>query len=386
MRILVITNLYPPYYIGGYEISCFDSVEFLKKNHDVAVITGNFGVENEQEKEFNYSEPWRILKYIDYISGNAVDKHNVEVHNYKKTIEVINSFKPDFVFIWNCQKISIAPVIAVQKTGLPVLYSIGDFWPDVYEQKSVSAFIKRTVKSILPGAIGGKLKLNYTLTPSEWVGKEVIRKYHSKRNYVVPRSVVLPDIVERKSGNTIRYVSCGRIEPLKGYELAIDAFKHLEKEDFIYEIYGDGDSAYMDKLTRFIHEKNLQKKIKLMGKTDDVSEVYKNCDVLVFSSLATETFGRVVIEAMSYGMAVIVPNRYGASEIVSNMDNGIVFDYGSADSLAEAVLVLMQDAELRIRLGKAGRETVKNKFNYYTVQSEIEKIVLEEFRLQSKRS
>ncbi len=386
MRILVVSNLYPPHYIGGYEISCADTVEFLKKNHDVVVLTGNYRVENQPEPGFIKKEPWRILKYIDYLNGNALDKHNVEKYNYKKTIEVLNCFKPDFVFFWNCQKISIAPVIAVQKRNLPVLFSIGDFWPDVYEQESAAAYIKRAVKNLLPGAVGGKLKLKYTLTPSEWVGKEVVRKYRAERNYVVPRSVHIPESINRAESNTVRYISCGRIEPRKGYELAIDAFSNLEDKNFTFHIYGNGDEEYVDFLKNLVREKNLDDRVELKGKAADIATVYEQNDVLVFSSLATETFGRVVIEAMSYGMTVIVPDRYGASEIITNMRDGVVFEYGNAESLLSCIRNIHFDHELISLLAKSGRETVKNKFNYYTVQSEIEKIVLEEFRLQNKRS
>lgn len=239
---------------------------------------------------------------------------------------------------------------------------------------------------MLPGVVGGKLRLNYTMTPSEWVGKVVIRKYRAVRNYVVPRSVLIPEEVNRPESEIVRYVGCGRIEPKKGFELAIEAFSHLSKDNFTFHIYGDGDNEYLGFLRDFIRDRNLSDKVELKGKAADVSKIYEQNDVLVFSSKATETFGRVVIEAMSYGMTVIVPDKYGASEIVSNMNNGIIFKYGDSASLEDSIRLVHDDYKLRTALAESSRETVKNKYNYYTVQSEIEKIVLDEFRLQNKRS
>ena len=52
MKILVLTNLYPPFYVGGYELSCEAiSKELKKRNHDILILTSSYGVNGEYKEQ-----------------------------------------------------------------------------------------------------------------------------------------------------------------------------------------------------------------------------------------------------------------------------------------------------------------------------------------------
>jgi glycosyltransferase involved in cell wall biosynthesis len=86
-------------------------------------------------------------------------------------------------------------------------------------------------------------------------------------------------------------------------------------------------------------------------------------DVVVHASVNPEPFGRVIIEAMALERAVIASAAGGASEIVEHGISGLVHRPGDAQSLADAIDVLLADTELRVRLGKAGRSRVAERFS-----------------------
>ncbi|HUB73681.1 MAG TPA: glycosyltransferase family 4 protein [Solirubrobacteraceae bacterium] len=98
-------------------------------------------------------------------------------------------------------------------------------------------------------------------------------------------------------------------------------------------------------------------------------ELYARCDVLVVPSIATRTFrepwGLVVNEAMNQGLAVIATDAVGAAAggLVRDGRNGLVVAAACSDALAGALTRLAQDAQLRARLGEAGRHDVRS-FSY----------------------
>ena len=111
MKILVISNYYPPYYIGGYEVACFDTVQYLKNcGHEVYVLTGNY-----KNESIEFEEIYRKLKYINYEKPSYFDKHMVDVYNYELTQELIKKITPDLVYFWSLRLISLSPALAVQK-------------------------------------------------------------------------------------------------------------------------------------------------------------------------------------------------------------------------------------------------------------------------------
>ncbi len=73
-------------------------------------------------------------------------------------------------------------------------------------------------------------------------------------------------------------------------------------------------------------------------------------------SICFESFGLVVVEAMSYGLPVIASRIGGIPEIVEDGVTGFLFEPGNADELAEKMKLLWENPELCRQMGKAGRE------------------------------
>ena len=101
--------------------------------------------------------------------------------------------------------------------------------------------------------------------------------------------------------------------------------------------------------------------VRLLGFRSDVSALMASCDIFVLPAPA-EPFGLVIIEAMALGKPVIAAGDGGPVEIVGDGETGLLFEPGNSESLAAAMKQLLTDADLRKRMGLAGRKRYEEMF------------------------
>lgn len=118
----------------------------------------------------------------------------------------------------------------------------------------------------------------------------------------------------------------GILDIAKRQDLAIIYFSELLKlyPNTKLHIWGDKDSSYKKKILQLINQLNLKENIIFHGFEKNPDKIYKSMDILLMFSFA-EGFGRVTVEAMSYGVPVIGYNNAGTSEIIHNKENGYLF-------------------------------------------------------------
>lgn len=104
-----------------------------------------------------------------------------------------------------------------------------------------------------------------------------------------------------------------------------------------------------------------------------VLEAWERCKIALVPSVWPEPFGIVVIEAMAAGKPVIASNIGGLSDIVKDGETGCLVTPGDAAELSTAIERLLQDAALRARLGRAGRQHVEQ-FRASFVVPQIEQV------------
>jgi hypothetical protein len=125
MRILAITNLYPPHHIGGYELACQEAVEAFKtRGHHIKVLTSTYGADSPRSE----GEVYRWLtcnfdKTIDWQTGVLK-----ETANQAALRQICTSFEPEVVFIWNMSYISISLAALADTMGYPTCYYVFDNW------------------------------------------------------------------------------------------------------------------------------------------------------------------------------------------------------------------------------------------------------------------
>jgi glycosyltransferase involved in cell wall biosynthesis len=128
----------------------------------------------------------------------------------------------------------------------------------------------------------------------------------------------------------------------------------------IYDTVGDrGHEAH---LRRSVQERRLNDSVIFTGFQESMAPWYRAMDIIVNTTTVPEGFGRTLLEGMACGRAVVGPRAGGIPEFLRHRENGLLYEMGNAEALAEAILTLLRDPELRQELGAAGRRTAVQRF------------------------
>ncbi|WP_405819086.1 glycosyltransferase family 4 protein [Streptomyces sp. NBC_00838] len=172
----------------------------------------------------------------------------------------------------------------------------------------------------------------------------------------VPNSVPAPGVAPADStGRCV--VAAGRLTPVKRYDLLISAFSKVvaARPDWRLRIYGAGDATGDERaaLRALIDERELYNHVHLMGTAHPLEpEWVKGSIAAVTSSL--ESFGMTIVEAMRCGVPVVSTDcPHGPGEIIEDGVDGRLVPVGDVDAIADGLLALIEDDELRRRTGLA---------------------------------
>lgn len=130
-----------------------------------------------------------------------------------------------------------------------------------------------------------------------------------------------------------------------------------ELENWTLDIYGQGDQTdYRQLMAELGIDSN---RCHLNGPVEDVVKVYQDSSIFVLSS-RFEGFGMVLVEAMACGLPVVSFDcPAGPDEIITDGVDGLLVPSGDVHALAEKLMVLMSDDNLRKRLGQQARQTAQ---------------------------
>jgi glycosyltransferase involved in cell wall biosynthesis len=175
----------------------------------------------------------------------------------------------------------------------------------------------------------------------------------------VPRAQAL----ERRPPDIPTLLTVGDIKPRKGQHASLAAFarvkSHLpQARYYIAGRYKQND--YFQQLQQFVAEQKLSE-VKFLGTVSNevLQGLYSQASLFVLaaqqSGLHFEGFGLVFLEAGAYGLPVIGTRSGGVADAVKEGETGLLVEPQDIDGLANAMLRLLQDAELAQRLGQANR-------------------------------
>jgi glycosyltransferase involved in cell wall biosynthesis len=156
-----------------------------------------------------------------------------------------------------------------------------------------------------------------------------------------------------------RVIAVGRLDYQKSFDRLILVWEkvHEKMPDWRLDIFGQGE--WKEMLQRVIDERRLQDYVKLNGPTKDIGKEYAESSMLVMSS-HYEGFPMVMIEAMACGLpAVCFDFKCGPRDIIMPGENGLIVPDGDIEGLAEAIVRLMRDEELRKRMGENAKRVVE---------------------------
>jgi glycosyltransferase involved in cell wall biosynthesis len=160
----------------------------------------------------------------------------------------------------------------------------------------------------------------------------------------------------------------GRVSKEKDIDTLVEAFQKLKERNKDVEllIIGDGPD--------FMKENLKKNRIKVTGFVYDVENYLNALDVFVLPSL-TETTSLATMEAMSCGLPVIVTNIGVPKEYIEPGINGLFFPRKNESILAEKIQKLINDPELRARLGSNARRTIEKHYTWDVTVKRILKVL-----------
>jgi glycosyltransferase involved in cell wall biosynthesis len=153
------------------------------------------------------------------------------------------------------------------------------------------------------------------------------------------------------------FLTVGRLVPVKNIEMQIAAFKNLELRIKNLELWIVGEGPERKNLEFRIKNLELNNKIKLFGWQDSLDEFYAQADVFLLTS-NYEGWGLAVIEAAAYGLPIIMTDVGCAGEAIRDGESGIIIPVGRQKKLEEAMVKLVEDENLRRKLGESARQAV----------------------------
>ncbi len=150
--------------------------------------------------------------------------------------------------------------------------------------------------------------------------------------------------------------------PHKGQKVLIAAAALVVRQvlDARFVIFGEGELR--EPLERQVKELGLERHVFLPGFRANVIALQKSFDVFAMSSI-TEGLGSSMLDAMACGIPVVGTRAGGIPEAIEHDRSGLLVRPHHADELAAAILALLNDPDLRTRLGAAGRARVERHFS-----------------------
>lgn len=183
---------------------------------------------------------------------------------------------------------------------------------------------------------------------------------------VIPNGVSTRDYKNLGDGKYVLYA--GRLDAPKRVDLLIRAFSNLRKSHDEYTLRIVGKGPQKDSLLRLASDYGVTKQVEFEDWASEkrLISLLGNCSVFVLPS-AYETFGIALLQAMACSKPVIGSNTPGPRDIVNNWENGLLFENGSAQDLSRILATCLEDAELRISLGRHARQTVSELYDFSSV-------------------
>ncbi len=184
---------------------------------------------------------------------------------------------------------------------------------------------------------------------------------HLSMDAAVIPNPVMPSVLEnrRLQGGRRTAVSLGRLEPQKGHDRLVEAFATIADEVPEWDIVIYGEGKLRDTLQQQIQGAGLEGRVYLAGETRSPADVLRSSDLYLHPA-RYEGSPNAVLEAMSQGLCVVATDCPGATgEILERGEAGLLVPDGSNVALSSAMLMAMQDADLRTTYGARARKAVQ---------------------------
>jgi glycosyltransferase involved in cell wall biosynthesis len=426
VKILVLTNLYPPHHAGTYDCRCQIVCEELRAlGHEIHLLTSNYGTKSGQsmpgiDRQLILNGQFGVPK-----ASGFMELKELEAANNRALRDAIEAFKPQVVFVWSLLGLSKSLIFSLEQTGLPIAYDVADDWlvselrvdpwlnfwnceklpfkeaalrkslemsgqRDAWDEKMPTRFDKSVKR--MPSLFTGS-------GPAPEIEPDTIRTFPFKRIYFCSLAMKERAV---QSGYSVNHADV--IQPLIQTELfkgevkpesapankllvfrnlvegcgaitALESFAKVRQTnpDAHLDFYGLGDSQYIARLKSMAVQEKLS--INVAAINDPLRElptIFPKYDVYLHTAERQEPLSIAPLEAMACGLPVIGTQMGGVGSFLVNEDNALTYVAGDAANLTEKIQIVQAYPDFRHKMALRGQQRVVDGHNINAVMNWIE--------------
>ena len=414
MKVLVISNLCPPDYDGGFELSALRNANSLRDlGHDVEFVTGEYRVSFQGEhvdprwvhrifKISQTKDSWSNARMflggdfdLRFKVGNLFTQLSLRFTNIRGLIRMIKvapkneaaldkfleNHDFDCAYVFGLHMIGTSVIRSLMKKGIPVLYHQGDEWLASYVRPGL---LKRLILNIVSPVTYYKertVDLSNVFLVSKFMKKRFEDfGFSEKQLGVIYRGVEFPltDDFDRERFGPPVFLVASRLTFYKGIHFAIRAAGVLDAQEpgkqWELWIAGHSDPQTMNTFTKLVQESNLGHRVKFIGKhsRDSIFSYMQRSTAVISPSVFDEPFGNTNIEALASGTVLIASKSGAIEEIVEHGISGLKYDRYNFEELAHLMRLVLENDDLRQSLQIGGQDRVRALFTQKAIIGQVE--------------
>lgn len=343
MKIAILVSGFPPDRIGGMEIASYNIAKHLAENgHSIHIITSSYSKHPLNKDKF-------VVHPVNMMGTKIIGPFFDQI----KILPVIKEINPEIIHAQGISTSGISGFTAfLIKKLLKIPYVVYGRGSDIYPFKME----KILVRAILNNA-------DSVIALTEYMRKEM-QKISNKEILVIPNGIDMdrsnnlsPNFKESADTKKKIMIFVGNLRPEKGLSYLIEAMDYITRNNINIHLLLVGEGSQRENLEKLVDKLNINDKVTFSGKatTEEVTVYLKNSDVFVLPSLH-EGFPNVLLEAMASGLPIVATDVNGVNEIVEDRKNGFLVRPKNSKEIAEKILLLLDDEDLRKNICKENRK------------------------------
>jgi glycogen(starch) synthase len=360
MRILVVSNLYPPDVRGGYEVECRDNVDHLRARHDVVVLASD----HERARWPQQDGVLRRMPFAEDTRASILRAPLAALRGVKVMREVLAQERPDLVYVWNAAGLPMAALHVLHASGVPVAYRVCEHWfGGIYDsdffmkylsgpqrgRDAAWAPVPRLVNRLpalrvgdhppVPAAICWNGEYLRTAVPTPGVLDPALEHVVYPINAA---SDAMADVPRRPATDPPVVLFVGRVGSEKGIDVAVRALGELERRHGVVaalRVVGPGDDAWRAHLEGLAREEGVADRVRFTGplRGADLHAQVSEASVWVVPSVWEEPAPMVCVEAGLARVPLVASRVGGIPEMLRDGDEARIFANGDARDCAAAL-------------------------------------------------
>lgn len=395
MRVLVLSDLFPPVAFGGYELECAALVDRLRLRHDVLVMTSDLRRETAPPDA-------GVLRTLPFAGGDrrrAVLRAPAgAVRGAIETRRALGRFAPDLVYVSNGVSMPQSAVAVAVTAGAPVVCRFSELFyastflrgdrflrhlePGERGARGAWARLLRAVNRLPPLRIDAGLRFPAAIS---WASASlraeagVPAAIDPTLERVIHPAPPRPDVfiaVRRAPDARPTAAYIGRVTTAKGAEVALEALAHVRRDHGLglrLVFAGTCSPAMRRRLDMLARELGVADEVEHLGhlSPERLASVLSRAGVALVPSLEHESFSLVVLEAALAGVPVVAARSGGIPECLCDGDHALLFEPGDAAACAAAVAAVFgRPAATAARIARARARAGSFSLDSYLDRSE----------------